>query len=133
MVFTTAHSTPLYSSLWTPENTAAYAATCMFLIALSIANRLLYVWRRRLEHKWLDDFTHRRYVLLAGESEPEGNTAGNPAEKSEAATLTARGLDEKVRVLLSAHTSGKSMPWSFSVDVPRACIFTLQGGVGYLL
>lgn len=133
MVFTTGHTTPLYSTTWTPWNTSGYAGTCIFLIFLAVISRLLYVWRRQLELKWLDGFVNRRYVMVAGHGDAERNAPSHPSEKSEEATLTARGVDERVRVLLAARAGAEIMPWSFGVDLPRACVFTVQAGVGYLL
>ena len=133
MVFTTDHSTPLYSSVWTPWNRSGYAGTCIFLIFLAVISRLLYAWRRQLELKWLDGFVNRRYVMVMGDAESERNLPNGPTEKSKDATLTARGVDERVRVLLAARAGAEIMPWSFGIDLPRACIFTVQAGVGYLL
>ncbi|KAF2206648.1 hypothetical protein CERZMDRAFT_52775 [Cercospora zeae-maydis SCOH1-5] len=131
MVFTTDHSTALYSSAWTPQTTGTYAATCIFLIALGVISRLLLAYRHLLESKWHDKALKRRYVRVAGESERQ-QLDPNADEKSDYATLTMRGLDENVRVLQAPHRV-QATPWRFSTDLPRACIFTVQAGVGYLL
>jgi hypothetical protein len=48
--------------------------------------------------------------------------------------LTVRGLDERVKVIRTpTHTGMQITPWRLSTDLPRACIFTVQAGVGYLL
>lgn len=135
MVFTNSHTTPLFSSTWTPWNTSGYAGTCIFLIFLAAISRLIHVWRHQLELKWVDSFASRRYVMLNedGEGSTGRNAAGQPTEKSEEAVLTARGVDERVRVLLAARAGAEIMPWSLRIDLPRACIFTVQAGVGYLL
>ena len=134
MVFTTDHSTPLYSSAWTPSGTGAYAGTCIFLIVLGVISRLLLAYRHILEQKWHDKAVQRRYIVVAGESATERERQLGPsAEKSDEATLTTRGMDESVRVVRTLRKSVQSMPWRFSTDLPRACIFTVQAGVGYLL
>ncbi|EME49509.1 hypothetical protein DOTSEDRAFT_68319 [Dothistroma septosporum NZE10] len=134
MVFTTDHSTPLYSSAWTPSGTGAYAGTCIFLVVLGVISRLLLAYRHALEEKWHDKAVQRRYIVVAGENatEREGQL-GPSAEKSDEATLTTRGMDETVRVVRTPRGSLQSTPWRFSTDLPRACIFTVQAGVGYLL
>lgn len=83
-----------------------------------------------MELRWLDAYVSRRYVMIAGDN---GLETANTSEKSEEAVLTARGVDERVRVLLAARAGAEIMPWSFEVDLPRACVFTVQAGVGYLL
>ncbi|KAK4638016.1 uncharacterized protein CLAFUR5_01072 [Fulvia fulva] len=134
MVFTTDHSTPLYSSAWTPSGTGAYAGTCLFLIILGVISRLLLAYRYVVEQKWHDKAVQRRYIVVAGENAVERERRLEPsAEKSDEATLTTRGMDESVRVVRTARRSLQNTPWRFSTDLPRACIFTVQAGVGYLL
>lgn len=135
MVFTTAHDTPLYSGGWTPTSTGAYAGTCIFLASLAIIARLLQAWRHALEARWHDKAVNRRYVVVAGkEGESERySDEGNAGNKTDEAVLTVRGMDEKVRVVRTKTRSKESVPWRLSVDLPRACVFTMQAGVGYLL
>lgn len=144
MVFTTDHSTALYASAWTPRTTGAYAGTCIFLIVLGIISRLLLAFRQVLEAKWHDKAVNRRYVVAAGEAgqldnnnNNNNNNATSPTaaadEKSDYATLTTRGLDENVRVLRTPRQHTSLPAWRFSTDLPRACIFTVQAFVGYLL
>ena len=135
MVFTTAHNTPLFSNLWTPTSTGSYAGTCIFLIVLAIISRLLQAFRHVLEIKWHDKAVNRRYVVLAGETaeQRERQLGSGEAEKSEEATLTARGTDERVRVVRSTRRGIETQPWRFSTDLPRACVFTVQAGLSYLL
>ncbi|KAI5371117.1 putative Ctr copper transporter [Septoria linicola] len=133
MVFTTDHSTALYSSAWTPQSTGAYAGTCIFLIILGVISRLLLAYRHVLETKWHDKAVKRRYVMVAGESASERQLDTTADEKSEQATLTMRGLDENVRVVRMPRQQAQGTPWRFSTDLPRACIFTLQAAVGYFL
>lgn len=134
MVFTTDHSTPLYSSQWTPTTTGAYAGTCIFILILGVISRLLLAYRHLLEAKWHDKAVRRRYVMVAGETTAERSNRADPsAEKSEEATLTTRGMDESVRVVRTPRSKVQGTPWRLSTDLPRACIFTIQAGVGYLL
>lgn len=133
MVFTTDHSTPLYSSQWTPTSTGSYAGTCIFLIVLAIISRLLQAYRHVLEVKWHDKAVQRRYIVLAGDSPEQRERQAVNSEKHEEATLTARGVDERVKVLRTSRTGIETQPWRFSTDLPRACIFTVQAGVSYLL
>jgi hypothetical protein len=135
MVFTTDHSTPLFSSQWTPTSTGSYAGTCIFLIVLAIISRLLQAYRHVLEIKWHDKAVQRRYIVLAGETaeQRERQMGLSNAEKTEEATLTARGVDEQVRVLRTSRKGLEAQPWRFSTDLPRACVFTVFAGVSYLL
>lgn len=68
--------------------------------------------------------------MLASEQQAERAAMG---EKGDEAVLTTRGMDEKVRVLRTKARGLEGAPWRFSTDLPRACIFTVQAGVGYLL
>ena len=88
-----------------------------------------------LESRWHDKAVKRRYVVLAGETSAEREKQLGLAggEKTEEATLTVRGLDERVRVVRSSRRGVETQPWRFSTDLPRACVFTIQAGVGYLL
>ena len=135
MVFTTNHSTPLYSSQWTPTSTGGYAGTCIFLVILAIISRLLQAYRRILEVKWHDKAVRRRYIVLAGETqaERERQQDADGGEKTEEAVLTTRGVDERVRVLRASRRGMETQPWRFSTDHPRACIFTVQAAAGYFL
>ena len=135
MVFTTDHSTPLFSSQWTPTTTGSYAGTCIFLVVLAIISRLIQAYRHILEVKWHDKAVKRRYVVIAGETteQREKQLGFGDAEKTEEATLTGRGVEERVRVLRTSRRGIETQPWRFSTDLPRACVFTVQAGVGYLL
>ncbi|KAG9622312.1 Ctr copper transporter, partial [Aureobasidium melanogenum] len=136
MVFTTVHNTPLYSKAWTPTSTGAYAGTCIFLIVLAIISRLLQAWRHTLEQKFHDKAMKRRYVVVRGEQEGEHSLDESEAAKEiseKQAILTSRGLDEKVRVITATSRSKETTPWRITTELPRACVYTLQAGLGYLL
>lgn len=126
---------PLFSSGWVPKSTAGYAATCIFLIGLAIISRCLHAYRHVQETKWHDKAVSRRYIQVAGETEAdrEQQAIGLGGDKSEEATLTAKGLDERVKVVRTPRHKMEAQPWRFSTDLPRALIFVVQAGVGYLL
>jgi len=131
MVFTTDHSTPLFSKAWTPTSTGAYAGTCIFLIILAIIGRGLQAWRHVLEQRWHNQAINRRYVVVANKDEQAEDETANAPESKEQAVLTVRGVDEHVRVVRKGIQ--ETSAWRISTDVPRACIFVVQAGVGYLL
>lgn len=133
MVFTTDHRTPLFSAAWTPTSPAAYAGTCIFLVVLAVISRLLLAYRSDLEATWHARAVNRRYITVAGETQADRERQNGLDEKADEATLTTRGLDERVRVVRTARSRVQGAPWRFSTDLPRACIFTVQAGVGYLL
>ena len=131
MIFTDAHSTPLWSSAWMPTSTGGYAGTCIFLAVFAIISRLLQAERHVLELKWHDRAVKRRYILVAGEPGTESEKLTPRA--SDEAILTIRGAEEKVRVVRGSKRDIECTPWRLSIDLPRACMFTVQAGVGYLL
>lgn len=157
MVFYTSHTTPLYSTLWTPSTTSTYALTCLFLILLSILFRSLLALKSYVETRWSHNSRRRRYIVVASsessgeqqqrESETvgyrdsgygEGRQGTDGAEEERerlTATLTARGVDEKVHIVeASAVGAGgfAKKPWRLSVDLPRALLYTIIVGIGYL-
>lgn len=73
--------------------------------------------------------------MVAGETaaDRERQAVGKGGEKAEEAVLTSNGLDERVKVVKGVGRKLETVPWRFSTDLPRACIFTVQAGVGYLL
>ena len=135
MAFTNDHSTPLFSAQWAPSTAGEYAGTCIFLVVLAIISRMLVAYHHIIEAKWHDRAVNRRYISVAGENNADRERQALPAsEKNDEATLTIRGLDEKVKVIRTpTHAGVHITPWRLSTDLPRACIFTVQAGVGYLL
>ncbi|TKA73678.1 hypothetical protein B0A55_05627 [Friedmanniomyces simplex] len=135
MAFTTGQKTTLYSSAWTPSTTGGYAGTCIFLIVLAILSRLLLAYRHLLEQRWHDRAINRRYIMVSGQTEAdrERQVIGKGGEKAEEAVLTSNGLDERVKVVRSSRSRVQGTPWRFSTDLPRAGLFTLNAGLGYLL
>lgn len=136
MVFTNSHSSPLFSKAWTPTSSGGYAGTCIFLVVLAVLSRMILAYRHILERKWHTKAVNRRYITVAGESqadkERQMGLAGS--EKSDEATLTVRGMDERVRVVRTPGRAGFDIvPWRFSTDLPRSCVFVVYAGVNYLL
>lgn len=132
MYFTSSSNTPLFSAAWTPTTTAGYAGTCVFLIILAFLSRCLLTWRHSLEAVW----TRRtaaasRYVVVADERE----RFREKAKEGEGEEEEKMGGE---KVLLETRAKSRNggrggSPWRLSVDLPRACVFTVQAGVGYLL
>ncbi|PWY83443.1 copper transporter family protein [Aspergillus heteromorphus CBS 117.55] len=130
MVFTNTHTTPLFSTQWTPTTSGSYAGTCVFLIILAILARVLVAFKALMERHWLDAHLNRRYVAVAGKS-PEAGRIDTDPEAKVASLVTAQGVEEKVRVVRTV--THAPLPWRFSVDLPRALIFLVITGVSYLL
>jgi len=129
MTFYTSSSTPLYSEQWTPKSTGAYAGTCIFLILFAALYRGSFKLLHFLEHKWLESAMKRRYVVVADSTPIAERVNGDPDSKT--AVISANGVEENVRVVQSPMQHVQ--PWRFSVDLPRALIYTGIAGVGYLL
>jgi hypothetical protein len=130
MVFTNDHSTPLFSSQWTPTTAEGYAGTCIFLIALAVISRGLSVWRHAMEIRWHE----QRYAPIADDQiSDREKQCDYAAEKSDEVVLITHERDERVQTSRISHHSSRSIPWRLGTDLPRACIFVLQAGVGYLL
>ncbi|KKK13880.1 hypothetical protein P175DRAFT_0442926 [Aspergillus ochraceoroseus IBT 24754] len=130
MVFANSHTTPLYSSQWTPSSSGSYAGTCIFLIVLAIIGRLLVAFKAFMEQRWLSAHLKRRYIVVAGKTSEAGRIDTDPDAKT-GSLLTAQGVEESVRVVYRA--TQEPLPWRFSVDLPRALIFLCITGVSYLL
>lgn len=136
MSFFDAHDTTLFSTKWTPSNAGEYAGTCIFLIVLAIIACMLNAYRHILEAKWHDRDVSRRYIKVAdpNERDPEKDGDSPATDGLRESTLTVGGVKEQVRVITSPRKAGVHVkPWRFSVDLPRACVFAVQSGVGYLL
>ncbi|KAL1960491.1 hypothetical protein VTO42DRAFT_7790 [Malbranchea cinnamomea] len=131
MLFANSHDTPLYSSAWTPTSTGSYAGTCIFLIILAMIARALLALKAVMEKRWLHAARARRYIVVAGQT-PESERVGMDADAKTGSLITARGVEEKVRIVHQA-AGPPVMPWRFSVDLPRALLVTVIVGVGYLL
>lgn len=136
MSFFNAHDTTLFSTQWTPSTAGQYAGTCIFLIVLAIIACLLNAYRHILEAKWRARDASRRYVTVADPNNKDEEKEGalESADGARESTLEVGGVKEKVRVITAPRKAGIDVqPWRFSTDLPRACIFTVQSGVGYLL
>lgn len=130
MTFINAHDTPLFSKAWTPNSTGKYAGTCIFLIILAIINRLLMAFKSICEKRWHAQAMKRRYVVVEGQL-PASEQVMSDVDSKEGTLITAQGLEEKVRVV--QRTGAETIPWRFTVDLPRAVLAAVIAGVSYLL
>lgn len=112
MVFFNSADTPLFSEEWTPTTQGQYAGTCIFLIVLAIAMRLLLAlrtnlgavvgaWRRRHDGAW---------------------SASKRSDESDASSNRTP--------IRQARPRG---PWRVNDALIYASIDTTIAGVGYLL
>lgn len=129
MVFFNAHTTPLFSESWTPSSSGAYAGTCIFLVMLSIVYRTLLATKSILEARWRDAAYKRRYIVVADKTPLSEKLSADT--DSTTGVLTANGVEENVQMI--RHRGAYTMPWRFSVDLPRSIMATVIAGVGYLL
>lgn len=84
-----------------------------------------------LEHRWKDQRLARRYVIVRGKPTEAERIAADDQEGKDMVLVTARGVEESVRVVKA---KGRAVaPWRFSQDLPRAALGTVLAGVGYLL
>ena len=128
-VFFSSISTPLYSTGWMPKTTAGYAGTCVFLIFFTIIFRSLFAIRANWENRWRDQAYHRRYIVVANKQPISERIRAEPDLKT--GVLTVNGVDENIKVITKSLRGPQ--PWRFSQDLPRAALYTLIVGVGYLL
>lgn len=127
MTFFSAQTTPLYSTAWTPSGTGTYAATCIFLIILCALSRFLWAWKlildRRLQYR--SSAAARRIVGYTDEEDDSSDPH------------TSKGSDSpRRRRLKEQFHFGRNwgpVPWRLYIDLPRAIVFTILLGVGYLL
>lgn len=128
MTFFTSHTTPLYSEQWTPKSTGAYAGTCIFIILLAALYRGSFKFLHLLEMRWLESSLNRRYIVVADKT-PIAERISNVDSKT--AVISANGVEENVRIAQAPMLHVQ--PWRFSVDLPRAAVYTVIAGIGYLL
>lgn len=161
MVFFTATDTPLFSSAWTPQSTGQYAATCIFLIVLSVIFRFLHAIHTIFERRWLSRSLHLRDVVVEGTSETWRNKvvpttqAASPetvlrdsqkyTKFSSDSSATSQSGDPptilepetvvaaNAALLIASRLKRPAQPWRLSVDLPRALLAVVVAGVGYLL
>ncbi|KAI3336047.1 Ctr copper transporter [Ustulina deusta] len=116
MVFFNNMVTPLYSLAWTPNNTHAYAGTCIFLIVLAVIHRALMALRS-LAFDGNANLVARAHV---------------PSDKESLASERIRpphmgSLGQQLRERRATH------PFLVSVELGRSLLEVFIGGVGYLL
>ncbi|TLS22103.1 uncharacterized protein PpBr36_09172 [Pyricularia pennisetigena] len=128
-VFQNDPQTPLYSTAWTPKNTAGYAGTIIFLILLAMTFRGLLALKAKMEARWLDAELNRRYVVVNGKQPMAERASQDSLAKH--MVLSENGREEQVMVV--AKKTSIARPWRFTVDPIRAILDTVIAGVGYLL
>ena len=126
MTFFSGHTTPLYSTAWTPSGTGTYAATCIFLIILCALSRFLWAWKIILDRRlqWRSSAAARRAVGYTDEEDES-----DPQAAKDSSAPKRRRLREQFQI-------GKNfgpVPWRLYTELPRAIVFTVLLGIGYLL
>ncbi|KAF2097783.1 putative Ctr copper transporter [Rhizodiscina lignyota] len=129
MTFFGGTGTSLYSMQFTPSTTGGYAGACIFLIVLAILYRCLFAFKQVLENRWMAAAINRRYVVVADKT-PESERI-RASQDSKIAVLSANGIEEEVKIAYRPRPA--TMPWRFSVDLPRSFLVMVILGVGYLL
>ena len=130
MVFTNSHTTPLYSTSWTPTSSGAYAGTCIFLVILAALLRCMFAFKGVMEARWSARARNRRFILVKGRPSEAGKIDVDP-DSLKASLITVNGVEENVKVVRN-HGKGVA-PFRLSVDVPRAVMTTAIVGVSYLM
>ena len=130
MVFTNSHTTPLYSTSWTPTSSGAYAGTCIFLVILAALLRCMFAFKGIMESRWSACARNRRFILVKGRSSEAGKIDVDP-DSLKASLITVNGVEENVKVVRN-HVKSFA-PFRLSVDVPRAAMTTAIVGVSYLM
>jgi len=129
MGFFASTTTPLYSTMWTPNSTGQYAGTCIFLVILATIFRGLLAVKAWKEVAWLDAEFNRRYVTVAGKL-PKSERISSDSD-SKRMILTENGVEEDV-IVVKKRSMG-IRPWRITTDPVRAAMDTVIVGVGYLL
>ncbi|KAI0601003.1 Ctr copper transporter family-domain-containing protein [Biscogniauxia sp. FL1348] len=113
MVFFQRVTTPLYSLAWTPTSEGSYAGTCIFLIMLGVAHRILIAFRS---------------ALLYSKSELGQVVSKEPFINDDA---YYRNSPESVGNRLRSHWIGH--PFRVATETTRAVLEVIISGAGYLL
>ncbi|KAI1751894.1 Ctr copper transporter family-domain-containing protein [Xylaria castorea] len=116
MVFFQNMVTPLYSLAWTPNNTHAYAGTCIFLIVLAVIHRAL-MSLRSLAFDGNPNLVARAHV--SSDKESLVSERIRPPQVG--------NLGQQLRERRARH------PFLVSVELGRSLLEVFAGGVGYLL
>lgn len=118
MVFFQSVTTPLYSMSWIPAGEGSYAGTCIFLIVLGLAHRVLIALRFVLfdSNPSLHRHRHDTHNKLGGGSGDEPDAVPGPGF-----------VGRQVRFQWSNH------PFRVATETSRALLEVVIGGVGYLL
>ena len=128
MTFIQSTATPLLSSSWQPRNSAEYAATCLFLIALAALTRVLVAirpvldavsWRRRAPYQRQEEgSTNSTELHTQGDTKDTLPPRGRPA-----------GSRRAVMVAIRDHWNNAAL----SSRLARAAYDMVIAGLGYLV
>ncbi|OTB01687.1 hypothetical protein M426DRAFT_75077 [Hypoxylon sp. CI-4A] len=114
MVFFQSVTTPLYSSVWTPQGKGSYAGTCIFLIVLALVHRILIALRSIFFDS--NRALHRHLKTVSSDSDDY------PGTRSE-----LESMGNQFRSQWNSH------PFKVANETIRALLEVIIGGVGYLL
>ncbi|KAL8757445.1 MAG: hypothetical protein Q9199_002229 [Rusavskia elegans] len=130
MTFFSSIFTPYLSSNWKPGSQGEYAGICLFLVFLGAFFRILMAGKHLIEHRWHDQESKRRYVVVRG-TPTEAERINSDIDSKNATLISEQGVEEPVKVV--KRTRRPVTPWRFSIDGPRAAYTLLLSTVGYLL
>ncbi|KAI0160841.1 Ctr copper transporter family-domain-containing protein [Hypoxylon sp. FL1284] len=114
MVFFQSITTPLYSNSWTPQGEGSYAATCIFLIFLALAHRILLALRSAV----FDTVSTPRPSSKAVSSDLDDYPGSNSELESAGLRIRAHWNSQSFRVV---------------TETSRALLEVVISGIGYLL
>ncbi|KAI1758832.1 Ctr copper transporter family-domain-containing protein [Hypoxylon sp. FL1150] len=117
MTFFLSSSTSLFSKAWTPKNTAAYVGTCLFLITLAVAMRVMLALKPILE-KLIWNTSVKPEGILVPDDEASYQKETSPHQ-------SAKSVYKNVRKRWSI--------WRFQTSLGRATFELVLATVGYLL
>jgi hypothetical protein len=87
-----------------------------------------------MEIRWRQKAVERRYVAISEQSIADcGGRGGFIANERKEPSVFGAERDELSRSSEAARKTFQSIRFSLSTNLPRACMFVLQAGVGYLL
>lgn len=110
MVFFQSVTTPLYSYGWTPSGQGSYAGTCIFLIVLALAHRILIALR-----------------FMFFDSNPSLHHHNHQKLDDAEITPGPGSMRRHIGFQWSSH------PFRVATETSRALLEVIIGGVGYLL
>lgn len=82
-----------------------------------------------MENRWAAQNYNRRYVVVTDKQPISERIQLDPSLKT--GVLTVNGVDENIKVVTNGFKGHQ--PFRLYQDIPRAAIYTVITGVGYLL